>query len=187
MLRSISNGGLPACPEVRRGPCFGLPRRDRVATGRTNERQGGGLRLLHATRGDVELRLLRRRHQRPTLHNVFGLFAAVVINLLATGLKSEIARISVPRNSQQALSPTSKHHRRACRGLRRPRLLRGRHVSSRDDYGVDVRRRTACQLGLGPPARGRNCLVRPPMAGASPAAGHVRASRRPEKAAEAAA
>jgi hypothetical protein len=55
--------------------------------GEGHEPRKGGFRFLHRSRGNLELRFLHRRHRQPRHHHIYELFAAIVVNLIATVLK----------------------------------------------------------------------------------------------------
>jgi hypothetical protein len=52
-----------------------------------HESREGHLRLLRAARGNPQPRVLHRRHRQSDVHNIYELFAALAVSLIATVLK----------------------------------------------------------------------------------------------------
>ena len=99
----------------------------------------------------------------PELHNVYELFAAVVVSLIATVLKfGDRTQIGAVHLATSLVADLQLIARRARLGLRRRTISDGGLTAARDGQrGVAVRRRAAGQHGLGRAAGGRDRLLPP--------------------------
>ena len=148
-------------PRATSGSRVRKPRRGRGA----GEPREGGLRVLRAARRDAELRLLHRRHRRPRrCTTAYELFAAVVVNLIATVLKfGDRTQIGAVHLATSLVADLQLIAAALVVGLRRVRRHRRADARGDGQRRVAVRRRAAGQHRLGRAARGRDRVVPPPL------------------------